>query len=57
MTDHLAPYRDHPFFDRAREEVNEIMPPRLNDVSRDDVITLMILAWLRGAAWQSHAGK
>ena len=37
-----------------REEIDEIMPPRLNDVSRDDVITLMILAWLRGAAWQSH---
>jgi hypothetical protein len=54
MSDHLAPYRNHPFFDRAREEVDEIVPPRLNDVSRDDVRTLMILAWLRGAAWQTH---
>jgi hypothetical protein len=54
MTDHLAPFRSHPYFDRAREEIDEIMPPQFNDVSRDGVMTLMILAWLRGAAWQSH---
>jgi hypothetical protein len=50
----LDAYRDYPYFDRASDEVDAIMPPDLHPVERDDVRTLMILAWMRGAAWQSH---
>lgn len=54
MNDPLAGVRDFPYFDRASHEVDQIMPPALHPVARDDVRALMILAWLRGAAWQSH---
>jgi hypothetical protein len=54
MMDRLAPYRSHPYFDRAESEIDEIIPPFTIPIDRDAVRTLMILAWLRGAAWQSH---
>lgn len=54
MSDHLAPYREHPFFDRATVEVHYILPPVCLPLEKDDVRTLMILAWLRGVAWQSQ---
>jgi hypothetical protein len=54
MNDPLKDVRNFPYFDRAAEEVDEIIPPVILSVNRDDVRALMILAWLRGAAWQSH---
>ena len=54
MIDPLAGVRNFPYFDRAVHEVDQIMPPVIHPVERDDVRALMILAWLRGAAWQSH---
>jgi hypothetical protein len=53
--DELEPYRNHPYFARACQEVDNIIPPPpLRPVKREDVRTLMVLAWLRGASWQAH---
>jgi hypothetical protein len=52
--DVLAPYRDYPYFERAVREVEEVMPPFYRPIEPDDVRSLMILAWLRGAAWNAH---
>jgi hypothetical protein len=54
VNDPLQGVRHFPYFERASNEVDEIMPPSLLPIERADVRALMILAWLRGAAWQSH---
>jgi hypothetical protein len=42
------------YFERAVTEVDEMFPPALLPMKKEDVRTLMILAWLRGASWRSH---
>jgi hypothetical protein len=54
VNEHLKPFADHPYFSRAVVEVDEIIPSASRPIELDDVRALMVLAWLRGAAWQSH---
>lgn len=54
MIDHLAPYRSHPYFAQAMQEVDLIIPSTARPIELEDVRTLMILAWLRGSSWQRH---
>lgn len=55
MSPELERLRVHPYFDRAVHEVGEICPPQLIRTMDVEVIKeLMVLAWLRGAAWNSH---
>jgi hypothetical protein len=51
---HLDEYRNFPYFERAVAEVDGILPPAAIPLRLESVRTLMILAWLRGASWQSH---
>jgi hypothetical protein len=43
-----------PHFDRAVAEVDRVLPPNLPEDIHNLCRELMVLAWLRGAAWNSH---
>lgn len=53
-------FEDDPLYVVALEEIVEVIPPELPDNTRirlDDVRSLMIACWLRGAHWQQLREK
>ena len=54
MSPELEKLRHFPYFDRAVSEVDQVLPPNLPHHIHNMCRDLMVLAWLRGAAWRSR---